>query len=240
MGGHYAYMGIMAALNHRTMTGRGQYIDASVHEACALTTEMHVPTYIYTGEEVRRNTGRHASSPSGFRQPKSQLRCKDGKYINASVAPLRLTPKQLRALAEWMNGDGMADDLLDEKYQDPQVIRENGDHIHKLFVEFAASKTQEEMYHGGQERGFTWGAIRTPDELLDDGHLKDRGFWTAVEHPELGRTFTYPGPAGIYNGSPWQISRRAPLIGEHNEEILCGELGLSKAEMVVLAEGGVV
>ena len=41
-------------------------------------------------------------------------------------------------------------------------------------------------------------------------------------------------------GSPWQISRRAPLIGEHNEEILCEELGLSRVEMSVLSEGGVI
>ena len=240
MGGHYAYIGIMAALNYRSASGRGQYIDASIHDACALTTEMHVATYIYTGQEVRRNTGRHASAPTGFTQPKSQLLCKDGKYINASVAPARLTPKQLETLAEWMDSYGMADDLKDDKYQDIQAIRENGEHIHQLFVEFVATRTQDEVYHGGQERGFTWGAIRTLDDLIDDGHLHDRGFWTAVEHPELGCTFTYPGSAGIYNGSPWRISRRAPLIGENNEAIFCEELGLSLQELALLAESGVV
>ena len=75
---------------------------------------------------------------------------------------------------------------------------------------------------------------------MEDGHLNDRGFWTPVEHPELGETFTYPGPAGIYNGSPWRISRRAPLVGEHNAEVLCGELGLTSAELSVLAESGAV
>ena len=240
MGSHYAYIGIMSALNYRAVTGSGQYIDASIHDACALTTEMHVMTYIYTGEEVRRNTGRHASSRTGFSQPKSQLLCKDGKYMNASVAPARLNPKQLRALAEWMDGYGMAGDLLDDKYQDTQVIRENGEYIHKLFVEFVANRTQDEVYHGGQERGFAWGAIRTPDDLVNDGHLSDRGFWTQVEHPELKSTFTYPGHAGIYNGSPWRIYRRAPLIGEHNEEVLCKELGLSKQELSLLGENGVI
>ena len=44
----------------------------------------------------------------------------------------------------------------------------------------------------------------------------------------------------IYNGSPWAISRRAPLIGEHNEEIFCGELALSKGELTLLAESGVI
>ena len=82
--------------------------------------------------------------------------------------------------------------------------------------------------------------MRTHDELPDDGQLNDRGFWVQVEHPELGETFTYPGAAAIWSDSPWGISRRAPLVGEHNDEVLCGELGLSRAQLVVLTEGGVI
>jgi crotonobetainyl-CoA:carnitine CoA-transferase CaiB-like acyl-CoA transferase len=78
------------------------------------------------------------------------------------------------------------------------------------------------------------------DEIAEDGHLEDRGFYIEVEHPELGRSFTYPGPAALYNGSPWQISRRAPLIGEHNVEVYCGELGLTKNRLAMLAESGIV
>ena len=47
------------------------------------------------------------------------------------------------------------------------------------------------------------------DEIVGDDHLTDREFFKDVEHPELGRTFTYPGPAMLFNGSPWRISRRA-------------------------------
>jgi len=82
--------------------------------------------------------------------------------------------------------------------------------------------------------------VRAPEELLDDPHLHDRGFWKEVEHPELGRAFTYPGEAAIYNGSPWQISRRAPLIGEHNTEIFCDELGLPYTELSTLAQNRVI
>ena len=67
-----------------------------------------------------------------------------------------------------------------------------------------------------------------------------RGFFVEVAHPELGKSFIYPGPAAIYSRSPWRISRRAPLIGEHNIEIFCDELGVSRAELAVLAESGVV
>jgi crotonobetainyl-CoA:carnitine CoA-transferase CaiB-like acyl-CoA transferase len=82
--------------------------------------------------------------------------------------------------------------------------------------------------------------VRAPEELLDDAHLHDRGFWKLVEHPELGRSFVYPGEAALYNGSPWCISRRAPLIGEHNQDIFCGELGLSLHELSLLAESRVI
>jgi crotonobetainyl-CoA:carnitine CoA-transferase CaiB-like acyl-CoA transferase len=78
------------------------------------------------------------------------------------------------------------------------------------------------------------------DEIIADQHLQDRGFFTQVSHPELGRSFVYPGPAALYSATPWGVSRRAPLIGEHNVEIFCGELGLSQAELVVLAESGVL
>ena len=234
-GSHYAYMAIIAALVYRTRSGRGQHIDASVHDACALTTEMHVNTYIYQGDVVMRQTGRHASV---LQTPQSQLICKDGKYVNASGS--RITFRQFPALVEWMDSYGLAEDLADERYQDRAVFSGSSDHINDVVASFAKHLTRDEIAHGGQERGFAWGAIRAADELVDEGHLNDRGFWVDVDHPELGRSFKYPGTAGIYNGSPWRISSRAPLIGEHNEEIFCGELGLQRTELAYLAEAGVI
>ena len=237
MGSHFAYMAIMAALVHRTVSGQGQYIDASIHEACALTTEAAIANYIYRGEVVRRQTGRHhAAGPT----PRTQFRAKDGTYVCALVAG-RLNPRYVRELADLLDSYGMAGDLKDDKYQDPAVIAENTSHIiEDLVADFIASLPAEEVYHAAQQRGFTWGAVRAPEQLLDDAHLHDRGFWKEVEHPELGHSFIYPGEAAIYNGSPWRISRRAPLIGEHNTEIFCDELGLSRGELSVLAESRVI
>jgi crotonobetainyl-CoA:carnitine CoA-transferase CaiB-like acyl-CoA transferase len=233
MGCHFAYMGIMAALVHRTVAGQGQYIDVSTHEACALTTEAAVANYIYRGEVLRRQTGRHHAAGV---TPRTQFRAKDGTYVCALVGG-RLNPKFVKDLAELLDSYGMAGDLKDPKYQDQSVITANTSHIiDDLVADFIASLPAEEVYRAAQARGFTWGAVRAPEMLLDDGHLHDRGFWKQVEHPELDRSFVYPGEAAIYNGSPWRISRRAPLIGEHNAEIFCGELGLSRGELLVLAE----
>jgi crotonobetainyl-CoA:carnitine CoA-transferase CaiB-like acyl-CoA transferase len=237
MGCHFAYIAIMAALVYRTVAGQGQYIDASVHDACALTTEAAIANYVYRGETLLRQTGRHhAPAPT----PRTQFRSKDGTYVTALVAG-RLTPGYVKDLAALLDTYGMAGDLKDAKYQDPAVIAANTSHIiDDLVASFIASLPAEEVYHAAQARGFTWGVVRAPEALLDDAHLHDRGFWKRVDHPELGRSFLYPGEAAIYNGSPWRISRRVPLIGEHNSEILSDELGLSRGELVVLAENGVI
>jgi len=237
MGCHFAYMAIMAALVHRTVSTRGQYIDASIHEACALTTEAAIANYVYRGEVLERHTGRHhAAGPS----PRTQFRASDGNYVCALVGG-RLNPRYMKELADLLDTNGMAGDLRDPKYQDQAVITANTSHIiDGLVAGFIASLPAEEVYHRAQERGFTWGAVRAPEQLLDDPHLADRGFWKGVGHAELGRSFIYPGEAAIYTGSPWSISRRAPLIGEHNVEIFCGEVGLSCGDLTVLTENRVI
>ena len=234
MGSHYAYIGIMAAVCMRDMTGEGQYIDASVHSACALTTEGAIPIYMFTKQVPRRNTGRHHSvGPS----PRSQHPTKDGQYVNFGMG--RLTTNSLKVWADWMDSHGMAHDLSDPKYLEPGALQEQQAHISEVVEHFFASITQEEAYHEGQERGFLIGAVRAPEDTLEDPHWHDRGLFVEVEHPELGRSFTYPGGASIYPRSPWQISRRAPLIGEHNEEVY-GEFGFDLPQLTLLREAGAI
>jgi benzylsuccinate CoA-transferase BbsE subunit len=227
----------MAALVFRTTTGGGQFIDVSIHEACALTTEAAIANYVYRGETLIRQTGRHHAPSPG---PRTQFRAKDGKYVTALVGG-RLNPKYMLELADLMDAFSYPHDLRDSRFQDAKTVAASQSYIiDEVVAGFIASVPADEVYHAAQDRGFTWASVRAPEELLDDAHLQDRGFWKTVAHPELGRSFTYPGEAAIYNGSPWRISRRAPLVGEHNEEIYCGELGLSRAELSVLAESGIV
>ncbi len=237
MGCHYAYMAIMAALVYRTVSGVGQYIDTSIHEACALTTESAIANYVYRGEVLKRQTGRHHAVGPTVR---TQFPAKDGKYVTALISG-GLNPRNVKNLADLMGAYEMAGDLADPKYQDPATIAASTSHIvDGLLADFIASLPAEEVYHAAQARGFTWGAVRAPEDLPDDGHLQDRGFWKTVEHPELGRSFVYPGEAAIYNGTPWEISRRAPLIGEHNEDVYINVLGLSKAQVSELVAFGTI
>ena len=242
MGSHYSYMAIMAALYLRRSTDRGQYIDASIHEACSLTTESAIRFYIYDNVVVYRHTGRHQTPQriDKMRPAAVEMETADGKWVHLAMGGLLLTPPMLRKLAEWMDETGMADDLLDDKYMEADFVRQNDDHVYDVLRAFFKTRPQHELWHAGQKMGFPWGAIFSSDQMATDPHLEERGFFLDVEHPELGRSFKYPGAAAIFNGSPQRIYRRAPLVGEHNEEILCREIGVSRQELAVLAEYGAV
>ena len=75
-------------------------------------------------------------------------------------------------------------------------------------------------YPGCQQAGLSVGLIYSPEEAFEDEHFKARGFQVSVEHDDLERTVTYPGAPYKLPQSPWSISRRAPHLGEHTEEIM--------------------
>jgi formyl-CoA transferase len=75
--------------------------------------------------------------------------------------------------------------------------------------------------------------------LLEDPQLEARGYWKEVEHPELRDTIVYPGALCKSTEVSW-ATRRAPLIGEHNDEIYGKELGLSRKSLTVLKHTGVI
>ena len=80
--------------------------------------------------------------------------------------------------------------------------------------------------------------VHTVRDLLEAPQLRARGFFHEIDHPAAGRQ-TYPGPPFRTEPMPWQAAR-APLLGEHNEDVYCGELGLSRQELAILRASGVV
>jgi crotonobetainyl-CoA:carnitine CoA-transferase CaiB-like acyl-CoA transferase len=215
------------------MTGEGQHLDVSAHESAALTTEMHIPNWIYTQQVVKRQTGRHAGArPSA----PSQMPTGDGKYINMGGG----LSTSFRAFVEVMAETGQAGDLQDIKYLDPDVMAAEQDHIREVVREYVATVPAEKSFTAAQEiAGLPWGIVRSPDELLEDDHFRERGFFVNVEHPELGETFEYPGAGAIYGASPQRIYRRAPLIGEDTAEVL-GTIGIDAAKLEQLRAAGIV
>lgn len=221
IGSHFAFISAVAALYQRQITGEGQYIDVSVHEACHDTTEGAMPNYYFAGNVVSRRTARHATVANTLGVV---FDCADGKTIFTRIP---VEQDAWEGLLEWLEEGGMVADLRDERFNEQVRRQQELGYISDIVAAFCASKSSEELFHGAQKRGMVWAPVRSPEELMDDEHLRvDRGFFVPVEHPELGRTIEYPGAPYQFSKTPYKITRRAPLLGEHNAEVLGGLLGV--------------
>lgn len=237
---YYAAFGVIAALHERQRSGLGQRIDASIHEACAFTIESSAPWALYERRPLIRQTGRHAGP-----QPTEpwQYHTADGRLINIFGMP-RSEGGWLR-LVEFIQqsgrGSGLSDpELLNGRKRQLGLQQPSAQRMLEGIAEFIAAHNADEIYHGAQQAGAAWSIIRTPDEAVEDPHWSERGFFIDVDHPEHGRRIVYPGAPYILSRSPWRHSRRAPLLGEHTNQILRGELGLDHNQIAALAAAQVV
>ena len=90
----------------------------------------------------------------------------------------------------------------------------------EALVLIASRVSAYDFFIGCQDAGLSVGGIYSPEEAYEDPHFVARGFQVEVEHDELGRNIRYPGAPYKLTANPWGISRRAPRLGEHTEEIL--------------------
>jgi crotonobetainyl-CoA:carnitine CoA-transferase CaiB-like acyl-CoA transferase len=144
------------------------------------------------------------------------------------------------SLIEWVNGDGKAQDLIGPEWQDVGKRREGAEHLFDVLDEWVKDYSRDELLERAQLLRLPFASVRSPENLFDDEQLLARGYFKEVEHPELDRTFRYPGAPYIFSDSPWRVARRPPLLGEHTGEILRGELGMSAEELAALAAEGVI
>jgi len=227
---HYGFMSALVALLERDVSGEGQFIDVNAHASQNVTTEAASYSWLVNQSTVQRQTGRHAGvNPS---MP-SQILCGDGRMVNSGLPPRR--GDDYRRMLMWLDeiggreqfpeypfleiGAGQERIDLSKIQTDPEVAAIFG--AGRECVNFIASKLSAfEFFTGAQERGFQVGIIYSPEEVIEDPHFKARGFPVEVEHPEHGRTFTYPGAPYAFGKSRWAIERRAPLLGEDTKAVL--------------------
>lgn len=148
-----------------------------------------------------------------------------------------------QALVEWGNEEGYMLELKDFNWSavDAQTItQEEIDHRTHLLEEFLITKTQAECLHRAVEHSILLVPLNNAKDVWESPQLAYRGFFEQVEHPELGEAITYPGFPVIMGETRPGIRRRAPLIGEHNEDIYEKELGISRQQLVLLKNRGVI
>jgi len=210
----FAQIGVMLALLERQKTGRGQLLDVSMHEACAVNVELANPYWFYPRVHVHRQTCRHAQ-PSPTQS--ALFRCADGRYVYFAL--ILSEPKAWKALVDWMDSKGMAVQLTDPAFSDVAYRQQHFHEVQELVECFFLIQDSHEAYHDGQAAGLPIGVLNAPEDLFDDEHLKARGFFTDVEHEGVGKV-AYPGP--IYRFSSFgEVARTAaPKLGEHTQGVL--------------------
>ncbi len=223
----FGAVGTLIALHYRHLSGRGQHIDISLQECVASTLEHVNVLYMYEGIISQRQGTLHWNGE--FRL----FPCKDG-YILLSLF------REWDTLVEWLDSEGMAADLKEIRWLNVQLRLQEIDHIIEVVERWTKRHTAAELVEQAQLMHLPWAEVASMEKLAGNPQLKERGFFVEVEHPELSSCFTYAGAPFKLSHTPWRISRRAPLIGEHNEEIYCGELGFSPHELAALRTKGVI
>jgi benzylsuccinate CoA-transferase BbsE subunit len=231
--------GALMALYHRWSTGEGQQVDVSVLDSVAQCTE-HLTSNWDLRKALRK---RGDETLAGINHRSTRLwPCKDGWVSWSHGGNSPLAPSL--PLIQWMDSEGMANDFLREfDWNRPDFARisqEEMDQIEEPTAKFFLAHTKAELLEGAVKYRVMLYPVSTTADMPGNPQLAARGFWQKLEHPELGTSITYPGAFAHASEAPPRISRRAPLIGEHNQEIYEKELGISKEKLLILKQAGVI
>jgi crotonobetainyl-CoA:carnitine CoA-transferase CaiB-like acyl-CoA transferase len=226
-GSLFAALGILLALRRRRRDGTGGHIDISLQESVVSTLEHVMVRYFHEDIISKRQGNRHWNDFFCI------LECKDG-FIH-------LTPFQYwETLIEWLEREGMAKDLLEEKWGDPVYRLDHADYILAVLEEWTKTHTQEELFELGQLMRFPWAPVYSPEEVLSSPQLKARGYFHDIRELESG-------PVLKYGGLPFKSSekfsvpfKKAPMIGEDNRKVYGKELGLSEEDMAAFSSRRVI
>jgi crotonobetainyl-CoA:carnitine CoA-transferase CaiB-like acyl-CoA transferase len=105
---------------------------------------------------------------------------------------------------------------------------------------FLLTRPKAEIMEKGVKKAILMIPATDAKDILESPQFKSREFFVEVEHPELGQIITYPGFPVRITSLPYRVQRRAPLIGEHNEEVYIGELGFAREDLARLKANGVI
>ncbi len=244
--------GTLLALCHRDVTGEGQHVDVSMQEALSLTQETAMQTWDML-QVLRVRNGSKGVVPIEI-PGIGVYECSDGHVYGYVGTPGGAPWSDLLA---WMAEEGMAEDLVEEPYNDvcqnlnmrflssiatdPEVAKKLVflPHLNEVLRRFAKSKSKWDMYEQAQKRRLLFGIVSTPEDLAKNPQLRHMKWLTPVENLELGETLDFPGAPYQFAQTPWAIRRPPPLRGQHTGEVLA-EVGIAADAISSLEAQGVV
>ena len=244
-GGAEGAIGTMTAIWHRNNTGEGQHVDVSMQES-ALSPNLNVlQMWDVSGVEFHRIGGALYVPSTGVRQP-IYFECQDGYAMILVQGGNEPFVSSSARLVKWMEEDNMAPDWLvrlDWKidYDATTMGQQIADRVGKAVERFTLTKTKAELYQEGAiKRKILIAPVSTTRDISEDLQLESRNYWENIYHDDLDDSIGYCGPFIRMSETPIKYHRRAPLTGEHNDEIYGHELGISREKLVSLKEKSVI
>lgn len=224
----YGAFSVLSTLEYHRQSGEGQWIDLSQYEVGVAAVGEAVLDYTMNGRVQTRMGNRHP-----LMAPHNCYRCKgNDNWIAISVS----TDDQWLAMCRVMGNPDWSDD---ERFFTAAGRLKHQDELDRLIETWTKSKDQFEMMELLQKAGIAAGAALTNKGLLLDPHLKERGYFQKATSPDAGERF-YPGPWFKLSKTPGSIRNAAPSLGQDNERVLCGILGLTNEDLMDLEKRGVI
>jgi len=221
-------LSVLAALHHRARTGEGQFIETAQVEGTAAAMEVAFLDYFANGRTAAAMGNRDPNAvPQG---------CYPCHGPDAWCVVSCTTEAEWRALAHLIGGEGLASS---PRFATAAKRWQRHDELDGLIRAWTQSYTPHQAMHMLQAVGVPAGAVQTGEDLWRDLHLRRRDFIVTIAHPEPG-TLEHPGMTVRLHDTPGRVQRPAGRLGEDNEVVFRGLLGLTADEFTRLAEIGVI
>ena len=224
----FGALGAVTALFHREARGgSGQVVDVGIYEAVLALMESTIPEYALAGH-VRGRTG--AILP--FVAPSNTYPTADGDYVVIGANADTVFGRFARAVGhpEWAD---------DERYATHHARGEHQEELDEMISAWTRERAVDEALEVMMEAGVPAGKLFTAKDMVEDPHYAARENVVTVEDPEIG-AFPMQNVVPRLTGTPGEVRWTGPALGQHNDEVFGGLLGLNEEDMAGLRERGIV
>lgn len=219
-----AWIGVMAALEHRAQSGTGQHVDVSMLESLGAADEYNTTMYSYLGAIRKRYYSRH-HIPT---YPSEIFPCRDGHIV--VIGGATGFPLMMAVLIEQpeMENNPMFQNLWLRTFQWQK--------FEEILRPYLLEHDWEDLLTRAQELRVPFAPVTDPAMLLELEHLRERGFFESIQQPSVGELPLAGGPFKM-SGTPLGYGP-APALGKHTQAVLA-EAGYDAEDAVILRERGV-
>jgi formyl-CoA transferase len=207
--------------------GKGQVIDLSIYEPLFWVLGPQALVYDQLGI-VQGRTGNRAP----FTAPRNAYLTKDGRWLGLSASAQSIAERVMRIVGR--------PELIEEPWFADHMGRiQHVDELDEIIQGWIGERTTEEVLAAFAEGEAAIAPIYSIEDIVEDPQYLERETLVRVPHPKLGSVLMQNVIPRL-SDTPGSIRHPGPEIGEHNEDVYCGELGLSGAELEDLREAGVI